>query len=116
MYQLATERYGRHGSHQFLQPVESAEALSNAEVIDGQHVESAQAKHQHHLHCPPADAAHFDQSLDDGLFVERVKRLRRWFSMRQGPARLMRPLSFGSSALSFFSAARSCLANATSAG
>src|SRR4051812_1257617 len=46
------------------------EALSDAVVVERQHVRAAEAEHEEHLDRPAADASNFRQALDDGFVVQ----------------------------------------------
>lgn len=50
--------------------VQQLEAVTYAIVVDGQNVGSAQLEHQHHLHRPPTDATHGDETFDDRFVIQ----------------------------------------------
>ena len=69
------------------QSIGEAKSVAHAEVVDRQHIGPPEARHQHHLHGPAADAAHLRDAFDDLVIGERVQDFRRRNDAVEGLAR-----------------------------
>src|SRR5712691_11962002 len=68
--EAVAERGEQLGARRRLEAPRQAVALTNAEVVDGPHVEAAELEHQVHLRRPTADAAHGYERCNELVVAE----------------------------------------------